>query len=67
MESRGNAQQEAEPVLFCSQIFHTWGHYALFQVDPSLCGGEWTRTKQLSSALSSHPVPPQARIPHSRL
>lgn len=41
--------------------------YALFQVDHSLCGREWTRTKQLSGALSSHPVPPPAHIPHSRL
>lgn len=41
--------------------------YALFQVDHSLCKREWTRTKQLSCALSSHPFPPQAHIPHSRL
>lgn len=41
--------------------------YALFQVDHSLCGREWTRAKQLSDALSSHPVSPWAHIPHSGL
>lgn len=41
--------------------------YGLFQVCHSLCGREWTRTKQLSGTLSSHPVPARDYIPHSRL
>lgn len=66
-ERRKSTKESRAVVILFTNMAYMRSLYALFQVDRSLCGREWTRTKQLPSALSSHPVPSQARIPHSRL
>lgn len=67
VEQKKSTKESRAVVILFTNMAYMRSLYALFQVDRSLCGREWTRTKQLSSALSSHPVPLQARIPHSRL